>query len=245
MIARVSYNGKVYHSYVFGYFQLDYMPHYVVYNSMEEKFEIVAYFSKKCDGHRQIGLLNENEKEFVKINDFNLQKGIANKCKGYPWFFENLDIIKSIELGNKIDDKYISIAKELNSTIDPDKWNEVTNQEEADDFMYHVGGFHDMYLIGMSATADYLDCTNASKLQLLFHSQGAFNVLVEFEDHVFLKYGFCTCNRIYLSSLIVEGEHKYWVDGEEDLSYSDIRQYDYIQGKYLRWKFILKEDEEW
>ena len=51
MYARIEYKGKAYYSYVFAYFKHDYMPHYVVYDQVEEKFDIVAYFSKSCDGN--------------------------------------------------------------------------------------------------------------------------------------------------------------------------------------------------
>lgn len=47
MYVRVEYKGRTYYSYVFAYFDFDYMPQYVVYNQIDNKFDIVAYFSKK------------------------------------------------------------------------------------------------------------------------------------------------------------------------------------------------------
>ena len=200
MYARVQYQNKIYYSYVFAYFDLNYMPQYVVYNSLDEKFEIVALFSKSCYGHRQIGLMNESEKDFINVNDIKLIRGIARKCMGYPWLVNNINLLNDIDEGKLIDDKYSIIALELNETIDPNAWNEIETEEDAIDFMNHVGGFHDWYLVSLSGVSDYIDCNVESKLQLRFTSQAAFDVLVEFEGGIYLKYGFYTCNRIYQST---------------------------------------------
>lgn len=243
MYVRVEYKGKKYYSYVFAYFQYDYMDQYIVYDNIDNKFEIVPYFSKKCDGHRQIGLMNENEKDFIKKSELNLNMGIVYKCAGYPWLINNPKLIKDIEEGKEIDLEYTNLAKQMNSTIDPDKWNEVKTKDDAEDMMNHVGGFHDWYLISIEASSNPYSCDNVSKVRLKFTSQAAFDVLVEF-DGAYIKYNFCWANRIYLSTLIVD-EYVYWVDGEEDVDLKYIEDYNYIQGNALRWKFILKEEHDW
>ena len=98
MIARVEFNNKTYYSYVFAHFQFDYMDQYVVFNTINNKFEIVSYLSKKCDGHRQIGFINEIENEFIKKKEIILNMGKVIKCAGYPWLIDNEELLKHIEL---------------------------------------------------------------------------------------------------------------------------------------------------
>ena len=243
MYVRVEYKGKSYYSYVFAYFKYDYMDQYVVFDSIDNKFDIVSYFSLKSNGHRQIGFMNENEDNFVYVKELNLNMGLVEKCAGYPWIIENVNLIKDIEEGNPIDIEYINIAKNMNLTINPDAWNEVETKEDAEDMMNHVGGFHDWYLVGIEAKSDPYDCDFISKVQLKFTSQAAFDVLVEF-DGAYIKYNFCSANRIYLSTVIVD-EYVYWIDGEENVDLKYIEDYQYIQGNKLRWKFILKDKHSW
>ena len=66
MYVRVKYQDKKYYSYVFAHFEYDYMLHCVVFNNDENKFEIVSNLSKKSNGVRQIGYLNESEEGFIK-----------------------------------------------------------------------------------------------------------------------------------------------------------------------------------
>lgn len=245
MYVRIEYQNKEYYSYVFAQFDCDYMPQYVVYDPIDEKFDIVALFSKKSYGNRQVGFMNESEKDFVRVNDIELDRGLVRKCAGYPWLIQNIELLKDIENGKPLDEKYVKIAKELNATIDPDAWNEVTNEEEAEDMMNHVGGFHDWYLIGMEAKSDPYDCNTDSIVTLRFNSQCAFDVLLQFYGAVYIKYNFYSANRIYLSSVILDNDKAYWVDGDEDLSINDIGNYDYILGNKMRWKFVMKEEHDW
>lgn len=244
MYVRVEYQGKSYYSYVFAYFSYDYMPQYVVYDPIDEKFDIVAYFSKKCDGHRQIGCMNEIEKDFVRKLELELNRGVVNNCAGYSWLIENVDLIKAIEEGKEISEEYVNLAKEMNATIDPDKWNEIINEDDAENMMNHVGGFHDWYLVSINAISNPYGYEDDCKVQLKFNSQAAFDVLLEF-DSAYIKYSFCPFNRIYLSSVIIANGNIYWVDGEEELEISDIEHYNYIQGNKLKWKFVLKEENDW
>lgn len=245
MYARVEYKNKEYYSYVFACFDYEYMPQYIVYDPIDKKFDIVALFSKKSYGNRQIGLMNESEKGFIKKQKIEINMGTVYKCVGYDWIINNVELIKDIELGNQIDNKYVKIAEEMNATIDPDGWNEVNTLEDAEEFMYHVGGFHDTYLVGMEAIADDIDFQVKAKLRLRFNSQGPFNILMEFEDGIHVNYSFYSANRIYLSSIVFDGEKKYWVDGDEDISVNDIKKYHYVQGINLRWKFIVKDNDKW
>lgn len=243
MIARVKYQGKIYNSYVFAYFEYDYMPQYIVYDNENDKFEIVSNLSEKCDGQRQIGLMNENENDFIYKSELSLNKGTIKKFKGYSWL-DDISLINNIDEDKKIDNSFHVLARKMNETIDPNKWNEVLTHEDAIDFMEHVGCFHDMYFIGMKATSSFLSVEDEAKLQLQFHSQGPFDVLVEFEGAINIKYTLTTCNRIYLSSIVFKHPNIYWLDGNDELTEADIENYEYISGQKLRWKYIFK-DEEW
>ena len=70
MYVRVKYQNKKYYSYVFAHFEYDYMPHCVVFNNEENKFEIVSNLSKKSGGVRQIGYMNESEEGFIKKREY-------------------------------------------------------------------------------------------------------------------------------------------------------------------------------
>ncbi len=110
----------------------------------------------------------------------------------------------------------------------------------------NVCSFHDWYLVGIVANSDpYKEMT--SKLQLKFNSQGHFDCVVEFEDDIYINMCFSYANRIYLSSVIIEGEYIYWVDGDEELSYESFKECDfnYISSRKLRWKFLAKEENDW
>ena len=109
----------------------------------------------------------------------------------------------------------------------------------------HVGGFHDWYLIRITSISDYIDPNVDVKVQLKFTSQAAFDCLLEFEGSTYIKYCLGSCNRIYLSSIVMDDKYKYCVDGEEELDINDIAHYSYFRGKKMRWKFVLKEENDW
>lgn len=245
MIVRVQHQGKAYYSYVFAHFEIDYMPQYIVYDMEEKMFKVVEYFTKSCNGNRQIGFINESEKDYIFQKELNLNIGIVRKCAGYSWLIENVSLINNIIEKKPINEKYKAIATELNLTIDPDAWNEVITQEDAEDMMNHVGCFHDWYLLKMEAVSNPYSCEEEAKLQLRFTSQGAFDALVEFEQGITINYSFCNANRIYLSSIVFNDGHIYWLNGDEELTEEDINSFDYIQANKLRWKFVLKENHNW
>jgi hypothetical protein len=220
------------------------MPHYVVYNPIDEKFDIVAYFSKKCDGHRQIGLMDEHEDGFIRKNKIIINMGEINECVGYPWIIEDASVLKDIEQENQIDEKFVTLAKEMNASINPSKWNEVTNEYEAENLMNHTGGFHDWYLISITAISNPYTCEQEATLQLKFNSQAAFDTILEFEGSIDINFSFEMYNRIYSSSVIFKDGRVYWVDNDE-FDLECIRKYNYISAKKLRWKFILKEENDW
>ena len=141
----------------------------------------------------------------------------------------------------------ISVLNKNNTVIlENNITNEVTNDEEAMDMMEHTGGFHDQYWVEMRAISDDVDCFTPAKLQIRFTSQGPFDVLVEFEDGLYINIGFYSANRIFTSTVVVGEKFIYWVnDAEDGLSEKEVKNYRFIQCKKLRWKFILKEENDW
>ncbi len=244
MYARIQYKGKVYYSYVFAYFTYDYLPHYVVYDPIDEKFDIVAYFSAKCNGDRQIGLMNEHEDGFVKKSQLKINMGEINNCAGYPWLIEDTSELKNIEQSKQVDEKYVTLAKQMNASINPDKWNEITNENEAEDMMEHTGGLHDWYLVSITAKSNPYSCEEEATVQLKFNSQAAFDVVLEFEGCIGINFGFETYNRIYSSSILFKDDMIYFVDSDE-VDWDYIHQYSTISAKKLRWKFVVKEENDW
>lgn len=246
MIAKVQYKGKIYYSYVFAHFMNCYRNYYVVYDSIGNNFEIISLFEDDNYGHRQIGLIDENEEYFIDQNDIELTFGKANALRGYPWLINEVEHLKNIDLKAKIPSSITNKAKEMNSTINPDKWNEVLNYKDVKNMTKHTGNFHDNYLVELKANANYIDFTIPAKLQIRFTSQGPFDILVEFEDGIYIKSGFFSCNRIYTSTIVIGKEYIYWVyDAEEGLLEDEIDKYQYIQAKKLRWKFINKNENDW
>ena len=84
-------------------------------------------------------------------------KTMAQDMPGYTYLaldgIENcVNALKDIENGNKIDEKYLKTARELNSMIDVYAWNEVTNLEEANKLLDISGAFHDSYIRDLKYT---------------------------------------------------------------------------------------------
>lgn len=246
MIARIQYQGKAYYSFVFAHFQVDYMNYYVVYDTVHNKFDMVALFSKKYDGHRQVGLINENESGFIGQCDLVLKMGIAERLVGYPWILKDPEYLRNVELGKDLPEEFVEKAKKMNASIDKDKWNEVTNEEEVENMINHTGAFHDQYLVEMKAISDDADCFAPAKLQIRFTSQGPFDVLVEFEDGLYIELGFYSSHIIFTSTVVIGEKYIYWVyDAEDGLLEEEVKKYQHIQCKKLRWKFILKKEDDW
>ena len=76
MIARIQYQGKTYYSFVFAHFEVFYRNQYVVYDPIDNKFDIVAILGDNGYGQRQVGLINERESGFIGQCDF----PIKNLC---------------------------------------------------------------------------------------------------------------------------------------------------------------------
>lgn len=242
MYVRVEYNNKKYYSYVFGRFELNYMNYYIVYDSIENRFETIALFSKKVDGHRQIGIMNELKDEFIYKDELILDNDSLKKCFGYPWLINNQNLLKDIINGKTINEKYLSFAKSKNITLDPDIWNEISSEKTVNDLMNQVGDFHDWYLINANLISNPYDYDQVSKLQLKFSSEAAFNLLLEFEKP-YIKYNFSGSNRINLSSIVID-KYIYWIKGDTN-NLKELDKYDYFRGNKLKWKFVLKEENDW
>ena len=246
MIAKVQYLGKVYYSLVFAHFEVFYRDQYVVYDPIDNKFDIISTFGDNGYGHRQIGLIDERESGFIGLCDMTLKMGIAENINGYPWLVREPQYLRDIEEGKPLPEEVVRIAKEMNSTLNPDKWNEVVTEDDVENMMNHTGGFHDQYWVEIKGIADEVDPNVDAKLQIRFTSQGPFDVLVEFEGSIHMNIGFYSSNRIYTSTVVLGEKSIYWVnDAEDGLLEKKVEDYRYIQSKKLRWKFIDKLENDW
>ncbi len=71
-------------------------------------------------------------------------------CFGYEWILDDNELINSIKKGNKVDDKFIQIAKEINKLIEIGEWKYVKNEKSAKDLLATSWGFHDAELININ-----------------------------------------------------------------------------------------------
>lgn len=67
-------------------------------------------------------------------------------CFGYEWILDDNELINSIKKGNKVDDKFIQIAKEINKLIEIGEWKYVKNEKSAKDLLATSWGFNDAEL---------------------------------------------------------------------------------------------------
>ena len=56
----------------------------------------------------------------------------------------------------------------MNASIDPDKWNEVTNEEDVENMINHTGAFHDQYWVEIKGVSDEIDPWKDAKVQIRF-----------------------------------------------------------------------------
>lgn len=92
-------------------------------------------------------------------------------------------------------------------------------------------------------TSNPYHCNQETKIQLRFSSEATFDLLLEF-DKPLIKYNFSGSNRINLSCIVID-EYIYWINGERKIILKDIDKYNYFRGEKLKWKFILKEENDW
>ena len=81
-------------------------------------------------------------------------------------------------------------------------------------------------------------------MKLKFNSQAAFDTILEFKGCIDINFSFETYNRIYSSSVVFKDGMIYWMDNDE-VDLERMREYSYIGAKNLRWKFVLKEENDW
>lgn len=250
MIALVNYDDKKYYSYLFALMKNGDESLAVVFNTSENKFELINVYQSKYMSNQNITLLDDKTNGLIEKEEIQLTSFKATECLGYEWLLNDPELLKAIEQGKQIDKKYLDLAKKLNGAIDFDKWHEVKNKRQANKLLDLAGGFHDSYIIGINYNGNNDDIQSAKKLQLTFLLYGGKRLLVlEFGGEVTMHYTFYTLdytyNWIFGSDIIIDKDGVYWAEFGDDYDHdvSDItEQTEYIKANELRWKIIPKLD---
>lgn len=245
MIALVNYDDKVYYSYLFALMKNGDESLAVVFNTSENKFEMINVYQSKYMSNQNVTLLDNNTDGLIEKEEIQLTSFKATECLGYEWLLNDPELLKAIEQGKQIDKKHIDLAKKLNAAIAFDKWHEVTNEEEAEELLNIAGGFHDSYIIGMNykGSSDNIELT--TKIQLTFKLYGGNRLIVlEFAGCVDIHYCFEPIfNGVSLSSIVFGENCIYWVEGDDEYRLCDIDENSqYFKAEQLRWKMIPKLD---
>lgn len=247
MIAQIKYDDKEFYSYIFFLCIYEYRTKAIVFNDLENKFELLNAYKNKYTSEAIINLFDYKEDGMIKKDEMQLTSCTVNDCMGYEWLINNEQLIKDIEQGNKIPEEYLKKGKELNSTIDLFKWHDITNEEEAEELMDISGGFHDSYIreikgiFGRPYEPEF-----ETKYQVSFELYGNhFDIMMEFYDGVTINYTLNShLNDIYLSCILFHEGSIYWLDGSDELLPIDIKDYPYISARKLRWKIIPKAEND-
>ena len=216
----------------------------ITFNSKKDRFEFVEAYTSKYSMERQIFLFDCKEDGLIKSKDIQLNFYKVTNCVGFEWLIENENLIKDIENGKQVDEKYLKIARLLNSSIDVYAWHEIENDNDIEELMDICGCFHDSYIrdfqgfFGRPYEPEF-----QTRIQLAFELYGNhFDITLEFYEGVSIHYNFCSnLNGIYLSTIMFHDGCIYWVDGGDDLRPIDIKDNPYIMSKKLRWKITDKK----
>lgn len=242
MICKVM-KDEEYYSYIFFICKFDYRTKVIVFNNNSNKFELVDAFKNKYTSELNISLFDYKEEGLIEKNSFNFSNFEAIDCMGYDWIINNSKLLLDIENGNEVGEEYLSIAREMNSTIDVFKWHEINDEKDVEELVDISGAFHDSYLRDFKYifTRPFLPDIQ-TKLQIGFEMYGNhFDILLEFSDELLVKFPIGNnLNYIYLSTILFHDGYVYWVEGADDLSVIDIEYNSYVRAKKLRWKIIPK-----
>ena len=135
MIAKIKLDEREYFSYIFFICKCEYRTKVIVYNKEENKFEFIEAFKNKYTSERVVYLFDYKEDDLISKKKITLNESVLEECIGYSWLIENIDLLNDIEAGIDVDEKYLEIARGLNSTIDVYRWHEVENQDDIDELL--------------------------------------------------------------------------------------------------------------
>lgn len=243
MIAKIKLDDREYFSYIFFICKWEYRTKVIVFNDKENRFEFIQAFKSKYSSERVVYLFDFKDEGMVENSKIQLESSILEECLGFPWLINDTHLINDIEQGKEVDEKYLEIARKLNSTIDVYRWHEVITQTDIDELMDISGAFHDSYIRDFKGVFGRpYEPEFETKLQLSFEMYGnSFDIMLEFEGGVSIDYHLnSNLNDIYLSTILFHENRIYWIDGNDELSPIDIKDYQHISASKLRWKIIDK-----
>lgn len=243
MIAKVVTNGREYYSYVFAKFNPSFYETVIVFDDENEKFELLNVYDTKPSLKRKIFIIDTDMDGMVEKPEIKLSLiSTLKNCFGYEWIIENIELIKNIKSGNKIDNKYVDLAKEINKKIEVSEWKYVKNEKDAKDLLHAAWGFHDAELKSISYKLKDV-YNDPSVVQVLFTGCWECDILLEFQRDVLIHFNIDDYNsyEIMDSNILFDNGYIYWVDdyieNVKDLS----EEYIYFRGRSLKWKMINKK----
>ena len=245
MIVKVNFGEKAYFSHVFLTAVSHYRDMFVVFNDESEKFELVCSTKDFDLSRRCIYTFDYTYENFIKKDKIKLESLELNKCLGYPWLIDNVELIEAIHQGKDIPNEYVELAKEIHKNMDPYRWHNVESQKDLEELEYITGCFHDCYLASFKGVFSNPTVLNTQMhLQLDFDMyQNAYDIRIEFRKDVQVKMDLSSLSdRIFASSFLLHEGRFYWLEGGEDLRPIDISYFSYISSRNLRWKIIRKRD---
>lgn len=242
MIAKVYYKGREYYSTVFAIFKRKGETAVIVFDDNAESFEMVNAYASKYGLKQQIYVTDYNSEGYVEKDSVEFATFTAYDCLGLDWVLNDAQLLNDIEKGKEADKKYINLAKRINNALDADEWREVKTQQDADELLSVAGGFHDSYLVGMDYVASDTDPRFLAKLRLNFSLYNNFNLALELDTDIKIRYDFDTnLNYVYTSCIVFDKNYIYWICDEDECTADDIDDKTlYFGAKRLRWKIVSK-----
>lgn len=242
MIALINGTDRYFYSYVFALMKNESRVLAVIFDAVNDIFQLSDVYESKYSLNRKVSIIDYDTDGFIERSEIALASFTATECCGYDWLLNNTDLLNAIEQNAPVDKKYTGMARELNSSIDLDKWHEIESDKEINELQSMAGGFHDSYLADIDYVRADADSQHKTKIRVTFELYNNYDLMLEFEGNIAIRYEFCTgANYIYLASVILGKDYIYWVEGSDDYELRDINENsDYFAAKKLRWKIIPK-----
>ncbi|MBE5736255.1 MAG: hypothetical protein E7356_02720 [Clostridiales bacterium] len=237
-------NNLYYKSVVYGVIDSGYYEKYIVINPHTNNFELINYFDE--NSNVQIEKIQTQRIDWVEYNDshlliFKKKCKIANKdlqltsFVGYKEVFDNFDFLSSILEHRKVAVQDSGI--EIKCLTDINEWNYIRNQEDVDNLMKNMVGFHDALMTSLVVEQDF----TSTKVNAVFDNSGWYGIVeLCFEGVLGVK--LCPAkenysNEIYGATLKLENEIILWADNNVE-SEEDCQQCSYIKSLNLKWRKI-------
>ena len=147
MIAKIVNGNKEYYSFVFAKFNPGFYETVIVFDDEYQKFELLNVYETKPSLKRKIFVIDTDTEGMVTKDKIKISLLTTyTDCFGYDWIINNDELINNIRKGNKVEDKFIQLAKETNKLIEVSEWKYVKNEKDAKDLLVAAWDFHDSEL---------------------------------------------------------------------------------------------------